>query len=383
MHPDNFAHAARALILIALVSLSPRILAQTQEPNLTGPAGIFNGNISTADAVSTMDLWTENYRRGPIDDIVVPGTVGAYPLKFSRTYNSKDLENWEQNILPSGALGNSMGQYWRHSYSWAVGSWQGGTIANPHSAEGYVFPDGRTIPHPPILDCPAYFGPAPIEEGWNGTNWVMADGGKIHLDGGHGWGYNGGQIDYIVGVAADQVTDPYGLVTTIEHDTSCTNCGKQNRLKKVTEPGGRYLFFTYHDSVPGDPDALGLIKRVEAFDRDAAAPQDRPLGLWVEYHYETNNGRRYLSQIDYSDNSHAYYHWNYSANPVYMDEAQDSHYSQAMRRIKYSNPEGAMSEKNFFGEIVSQATPAPSATPDTKNKKEVRGDGASRILTLS
>lgn len=123
MQLNILVRASWAVILIGLVSLTSKITAQTQEPNQTGSSGVFNGNIATADAISTMDMWTENYRRGPIDDIIVPGTVGAYPLKFSRTYNSKDLQNWEQTILPSGALGNSIGQYWRHSYSVAVGSW--------------------------------------------------------------------------------------------------------------------------------------------------------------------------------------------------------------------------------------------------------------------
>ncbi len=244
-----------ALAGLFLMAATPRQLLAQGETNPTGVSGIFNGNTATADSVSTYDCWTGNFMRGPIDDVVVPGTVGAYPLKFSRTYNSQGLAGWAQDTLVSGALGNSMGQYWRHSYSLTVGDWGGGPPTDWHEGEGFVFPDGRVISADPTSNFP------PIEERFDDAthNWVMADGGKVHL--GYSWGFAGAS-----GISADSIIDPYGQVTTIEHDPPCQNCSARNRIKKVTDVGsGKYLEFTYYD-LPGEPDSLGLIQKVEAHD---------------------------------------------------------------------------------------------------------------------
>src|ERR1043165_4847875 len=124
-------------ILVTLFLATSNLLASSEDSNPTGVSGVFNGNIATADGSSTYDPLTENYRRGPIDDVVVPGTVGAYPLKFSRTYNSNDLTGIGQGSMPPGALGNSTGRNWRHSYSTTVGNWAGGTSVNWKDASGY------------------------------------------------------------------------------------------------------------------------------------------------------------------------------------------------------------------------------------------------------
>ena len=86
-----------------------------------GVSGGFNGMVNTGCAY---DAYTGNARR-VIDDIVVPGTVGAYPLKWSRIYNSRDPD-----------IGNGLGAGWRHSYLWSE-SYEGGDIVR--------FPDGREV----------------------------------------------------------------------------------------------------------------------------------------------------------------------------------------------------------------------------------------------
>ena len=57
--------------------LAPHSFAQAGNNNPTGVTGEFNGSITTA---GHYDPFTGNAKR-VIDDIVVPGSVGAYPLK--------------------------------------------------------------------------------------------------------------------------------------------------------------------------------------------------------------------------------------------------------------------------------------------------------------
>lgn len=69
---------------IALVTLPLITQAEKGDDNPTGVAGIFNGNITTG---CPYDAYTGNGHR-EVDDIVVPGSVGSYPLKWTRYWNS-------------------------------------------------------------------------------------------------------------------------------------------------------------------------------------------------------------------------------------------------------------------------------------------------------
>lgn len=80
MQLNILVRASRAAIFVALVSLTTKVLA-VDEPNPTGVSGIFNGNIATADSISTYDSWTKNIQRGPIVDVQVPSAQGAYGLR--------------------------------------------------------------------------------------------------------------------------------------------------------------------------------------------------------------------------------------------------------------------------------------------------------------
>src|SRR5262249_53535801 len=130
-----------------------------------GVTGIFNGNITTACAY---DPLTHSAHRA-IDDIVVPGSIGKYPLKMTRYYNSR------QQYYAWGAIGLSPG--WAHEYSWLL--WGDGTkVVSPHGSVSDFY-------------CG---GPVGVSEGWddgvqgrhpggNGT-WRLADGGKVVFSGG-------------------------------------------------------------------------------------------------------------------------------------------------------------------------------------------------------
>src|SRR6202011_4886442 len=75
--------------LFAIVALPVASFAQGED-NPTGVAGIYNGNVTTA---GNYDPMTGNAMR-IVDDIVVPGSVGAYPLKWTRYFNSRATAGW-------------------------------------------------------------------------------------------------------------------------------------------------------------------------------------------------------------------------------------------------------------------------------------------------
>ncbi len=328
------------------------------------PAGV-TGGFSAINTGCYVDPFTKNFRR-EIDDVVVPGTVGAYPLKFTRTYNSKEGK-WYGLQNP---LGSSMGRGWRHSYSTAVGSWHDSAYPNPHTGEGFVFPDGRILPH--AGTCTAE--PPPLEEKWDETNkiWTLPDGGKLHF--GHGFSMSGG-----VGVAIDSITDPYGQVTTICHDTTCDphTGATQNRLWKVREPGGKYLEFTYNSS--------GLIQKVEAKDANGVS-----MGIWAQYQYQTDHDNQYLNRVDYSDGTYATYTWDFNWDPdgnAGLIVAEDPRLAGPMRHIEYHKD--GDNDVDYWGEY-KQWTNGSNNTLVTKVKKtgegqrtEVRGDGATRVFNYS
>ena len=173
-----------------------------------GVTGIFNGNVTTG--CSYDPLGHSSHRA--IDDIVVPGSIGKYPLKMSRYYNSRS-----QYYAAAGAIGLSPG--WSHEYSWLV--WAAGHKLV--TAHGNVIDD--------------YCGPpVGVSEGWEpqpsptpspGTGtWRLADGGRVHFD---TW-----RVTYI--------EDPYGQRTRIAYNSSGPQAGER---VKVTEPGGRCLWFIY------------------------------------------------------------------------------------------------------------------------------------------
>ena len=79
-----------------------------------GVSGIFNGNVTTG---CSYDPLSHSAHRA-IDDIVVPGSIGKYPLKMTRYYNSR-------------AVATSLGPEWRHEYLWSLGS-NNGKIQYPN-----------------------------------------------------------------------------------------------------------------------------------------------------------------------------------------------------------------------------------------------------------
>ena len=120
-------------VCFTLTVLSPLRAQNNSADNPTGSAGGFNGYVTTGGCY---DPYTGDAKR-VITDLVVPGSVGAYPLAFTRTFNS----NPEPTGFDFPCLGD--GVTWRHSYQWTI------TPAD-HSkgqttAYDLAYPDGSVV----------------------------------------------------------------------------------------------------------------------------------------------------------------------------------------------------------------------------------------------
>ena len=151
----NYPPARPAILALLLLAFgfAPRVCAQgTNYEGPVGVTGIFNGNVTTG---CSYDPLTHSAHRG-IDDIVVPGSIGKYPLKMTRYYNSR------QQYYALNAIG--LGPGWSHEYSWLV--WAAGhKVVSPH---GNVYDDS----------CGPPIGVSEFWEGNRGETWRLADGGK-------------------------------------------------------------------------------------------------------------------------------------------------------------------------------------------------------------
>lgn len=321
-------------------------------PNYEGPVGvtgIFNGNVATGCSYDPLGHSAHRV----IDDIIVPGSIGKYPLKMTRYYNSR-----QQYYATPSAIGLSPG--WAHEYSWLL--WAAGhKVVSPH---GNVYDD----------TCGA---PVGVSEGWdvNGTIWRLADGGKVVFSSGR----------------VSDIYDPYGQRTRIAYD------GSGQRVK-VTEPGGRCLWFTYGNQ---DQDGTRLLTWVEAFDVDGSpGSPTHPAGQrtdWVNYTYSSvspgvpGRNKKMLTGVSYSDGTFASYQYcndNVIEGPTshkmypLLQRCDDTRYNGPMRTIWYvyqnSGPHGAIINEKYPG---IGAVSAIAGSIDTFT--ETRGDGPTRSFTYT
>lgn len=218
---------------IVSVSLLPTAFGQGED-NPTGVTGVFNGN---SDTGCSYDPYTGNATR-TIPDITVAGAVGAYPLVWARTMNSRMVMN--------GSFGAGGG--WQHSYQWSCSApyYSGNGLIAPTSYTVH-YPDGRVITFASQgnVNVP-YLGPLGVKDRFMGAAntgecyLLLSDGGTVHF---HQTCAQDPNPDYVLWdftiAAPTQITDPYGLVTTLSYDGS-------NRLTQVTEPAGRWLKIYYN-----------------------------------------------------------------------------------------------------------------------------------------
>jgi RHS repeat-associated protein len=346
-----------AILLAIDLMFVPVLFAQgTFYEGPVGVAGIFNGNVTTG---GSYDPLTHSAHRA-IDDIVVPGSIGKYPLKMTRYYNSR------AQYYALTAIG--LGPGWAHEYSWLM--WGNGSRVVSPSGGSYDFSCG-----PPVG----------VSEGWEGSHdgasgtWRLADGGKVVFN---------GDLQH-PGKVTD-IYDPYGLRTTITYDPVT------NQRTQVTEPGGRYLKFIYGPDT--DLDGTKMLKTVEAHGLGNATVTES-----VTYTYTSvspgysGRDKLMLTKATYSDGTWATYTYTTdnvspAASKFYplLQRCDDFRYNGPMRTIFYDyqdqGPHGAiMDEKNpGVGAVSSIAPVLPTGnagSPDTFT--ETRGDGPTRTFTYT
>jgi RHS repeat-associated protein len=324
-----------------------------------GVSGIFNGNVTSG---CSYDPLTHNATRA-IDDIVVPGSIGKYPLKMTRYFNSRG-----QYYSTVG-----LGPGWNHEYGWMA--WTNGRKV--------ICPKGTTYDNL----CPTTVA---VDEKWdppssNGTGtFRLADGGKVvFVDG-----------------SVTSIIDPHGQPTNVAYINVTLNGVLFKVISTVTEPGGRYLKFIFggydvfsHFTVP-------LLTRVEAYDGPANHLID-----WVNYVYTlqdpggSGSNKKCLTQVNYSDGTSATYTYrsdNVPESPTVppytfkfyplVASCDDVRYNGPMRQIDYdynSGPHGMIVRENnkATGDLVSKILPDLTfdilADPPN-NFTETRGDGPTR-----
>ena len=340
------AAARTVLFAIALMHATPLFAQGTNYEGPVGVTGIFNGNVTSG---CSYDPLTHSAHRA-IDDIVVPGSVGKYPLKMTRYYNSR------QQYYAGGAIALSPG--WAHEYSWIQGS--AGRLVSPH---GNVYD-------------PFCGSPVGVSESWESNDWRLADGGRVHFDSVTG--------------RCTWIEDPYRQRTTITYSS--------NQISQVTEPGGRYLKFFYGPAA--DPDGTVLLTRVEAHGLGDATVTDS-----VSYSYTlvsagvTGRNKRMLTGAAYGDGTSATYAYTIDNVPesatshkMYplVQRCDDVRYNGPMHTIRYEyqsgGPHGAIiNEKNPSVGAVSSIAPGVlvGGAGSIDNFTETRGDGPTRSFTYS
>lgn len=228
----------RLFTAVALIALWPcTVWAQVGNNNPTGPSGFFNGEVTTA---GEYDPFTGNAVRSSTD-LVVAGSVGSYPLAFTRRANSRYAQ--------SSGLGEGGG--WQHSYAWSVDGSETNTSGPsfPPAVYPVSFPDGRVVNFA-FSASDAYFrGPPGVRERFQPTNFntmlsylILPDGGKVEFK-----ATRISECDYELHppctysytYRAQAIIDPYGLRTTFSYNIDGT-------LNTVQEPGARWiqLFYT-------------------------------------------------------------------------------------------------------------------------------------------
>jgi hypothetical protein len=89
----NLRFFSLILVTIACIALGRQAFGQAGNDNPGGVTSDFHGSITTA---GYYDPYTGNAKR-EITDIVVAGSIGAYPLQYTRTLNTRGPGGWSNN----------------------------------------------------------------------------------------------------------------------------------------------------------------------------------------------------------------------------------------------------------------------------------------------
>jgi RHS repeat-associated protein len=375
---NSFSKSVLAAAAIAAAFFVAPARAQIGDDNITGVAGSYNGDITTG---CNYDAYTGNARR-QVTDLVVNGSVSAYPLAFTRISTSR----YDATIgTPFGDAGS-----WRHSYQYSIETFTDGTkLPSKYSVN---FPDGRHI----SVTAPWYY---PYFHRTGVREWVDVPQAGMSNPPAHGDVYlilpDGGRVwfsydrtpsgtKYKFNYTLKGIIDPYGQQITVDIDptTGNTTC---------TEPGGRSLTIYKRNITNGAEGVVGdrVVDRVEASD-----------GRVVRYtyaKYNTPNNTKYTSLIGvtyFGDQTlqatYAYQNSNVGVNsrPLLLT-CDDPFYPGPMRKIAYEYATGTNGDGSAVvaGQIHSEKSwtdgPAVSTLtkPTSTTRKETRGDGKERTFT--
>ena len=368
-----------ALLAFPLLTATSSLRAQVGNNNPTGPGGSFNGNVTTG---CSYDVFTGNAKRS-ITDLVVPGGVGAYPLAFGRTSNSREL---------SYEFGSPGG--WRHSYNWQLGdSDTSHNFSFAPTSYWVSFPDGRAISFTASGSDPYFRGKPGVQERFQPLNTstmlaylVLPDGGRIEFK-----ATRFSECDpellppctYWYSYRAQAIIDPHGLRTVLAYNGD-------GSLNTITEPAGRWLQLIYvttpWNNGYGYPDRV--IDQVNGSD-----------GRSVKYNYGLQAfapgtiAYTYLGNVVYNGDSSLTALYTYQAPniPSYnyaplLSTCNDPMYDGPMKKIAYTYATGVNGdnsavvrgqiryEKSIDGQTVSNLQVI------TQGRAEQKGDGSTRYF---
>ena len=387
---DFLQSLALALLLCFLVSQPS--FGQAGNDNPTGVTGEYNGSITTG---GSYDPYTGNGKRF-VTDLTVTGSVGAYPLKWTRILNTRQ----------GSTAGFGQGGAWTHNYRW--GLWVRGYQAYEFHENQYegpdgvvTFPDGATMTLE-VDELGNYTQKNGVEplgriQNTGGGNYdlIMADGGRVKFE--HPPGTSGGYS-----LVATQIVDPHGQTTLLSRDSA-------GRLSRITEPAGRYLqinyqTFSYTWPPSGETIRFDYISSVQAF----AGPGN--LMETVNYLYTPETEQSYqhkylnLTRVNYDDTTYATYSYLPSdgANGLIggrMLTCRDVRHAGPMSNIKYeymawSNThrqvavgqvkrERNLTTNQIISEVIYPPSYPESNDPSRYQRTELRPDGSSRSFQYS
>lgn len=228
-----------ALVSVLIGAALQSAYAQIGNNNPTGPAGAFNGHITTG---CSYDPVTGNAVRS-ITDLVVANGVGAYPLAFTRIANSRAAVSGKFQF---GAPGR-----WKHSYTWSISGTEGSsTFSFSPTYYSVSFPDGRAVTfRSSSTDADPYFRGGPgIRERFQPLSLttmlaflLLPDGGKIEFK-----ATRLSECDpelnppcvYRYTYQAQAIIDPHGLRSTLTYNAD-------GSLNTIEEPAGRWIQLVY------------------------------------------------------------------------------------------------------------------------------------------
>lgn len=381
------SHQTRAVLLMAVLTLllPVCVYAQIGNDNPTGPSGLFNGNVTSG---GSYDPYTGNATRS-VTDLVVAGGVGAYPLAFTRTMNSRYTPG-------AGTLEFGQAGTWRHSYQWSIDPI---SFQNSGPNRWYVMPTNYSVNYPDGRRVffnagnrgsdPNFHGPPGVSDRFqqlqNDQNpdvyLLLSDGGKV-------WfhvniirdGDDFGPVTSTFEFEFLGIIDPYGQVTTVSYPDA-------SRMV-ITEPAGRSLTLFYI-TTPWNGDTV--IDRVVASD-----------GRSVKYNYGGYQPAglttyTYLGNVQYLDNNGAVYATAiYAYQPGNVDPdgrpliqwCIDPMYGGPMWAIGYTFVPGGVygqlqSENYLDPRTGAMGGPVSSLSISGDSRTETRGDGPSRTFNYS